>query len=176
MLQAMVLVPDSCTAGEVEGLIETPGGIQALDSGLTPPTNKIVQRRFIPAARSIVQSRASSDLKVDESFSAQTLSNLESMLVQMKDNKGKDTKGATVKELAFEDVVPTADFMREWPDDVTIEYHDGRPVLVTALAPGAGIINIRDEAVPASTAAQSAASAAAAAPLAFEPLAMLSGL
>ena len=172
----MVLVPDSCSAEEVEGLVETPGGIQALDSGLTPPTNKVVQRRFVPAARSIVQSRASSDLKRDETFSPQTLANLEGMLLQMKDIKAKDAKSATVKELAFEDVVPTADFMKDWPDDVTIEYHDGRPVLVTDLGQGTGIINIIGEAAPASSAAAPAAAGAAAAPQAFEPLAMLSGL
>lgn len=171
-----MLVPNSYTAEDVEGLIETPGGIQALDSGLTPPTNKVVQRRFIPAARSIVQSRSSSDLKHDESYTTQTLANLESMLLQMKDSKGKDAKGATVRELAFEDVIPTADFMKDWPDDVTIEYHDGRPVLVTELGQNTGIINLRDEAASSAAASAAAVPGAAAAPQAFEPLAMLSGL
>ncbi len=164
----MVLVPNTCSASDVEGLIETPGGVEALDSGLTPPTNKIVQRRFIPAARSIVQSRGSTDLKTDESFAPQTLANLERMLLQMKENKETN-----VDKLTFEGVVPAADYMRDWPEDVTIEYHDGRPVLVTDLGNGQGLIDMRQE---ASAAAASASTSAEQAPVqTFEPLAMFSG-
>jgi hypothetical protein len=156
-IQALILVPDALSADELQDmLIETPNGIQALDSGLTPPTTHIVQRRFRPSARNI-----------DQRFEPQTLANLESMLLRM-----KESKEANVQELLFEDVVPTTDFMKDWPEEVTIEYHDGRPVLVTDLGSGAGVIDVR---APAQATSGAAAPAPAhSAPVQkFEPLAML---
>lgn len=120
--QALVLVPAGSSLQDVAKIVETPNGLHTLDSGITPPTAHIVQRRFRPAAKAVMAGAE-----------PQSVAILEQMLTNLSE---ADT--AHSKQLLYEDVVLAEDYMEEWPGTVTVEYRNGEPAMATPLTVAGG--------------------------------------
>ena len=77
-------------------------------TGLTPPTNKIVQRIY----RKVNKQRSMGKFSVEE------VQNVEKIIMQLLDQgKGLDMAAPVLKE----ELLPTQEYMRKWPDEMTFD-------------------------------------------------------